>query len=207
MYDIPTVLPINNRQHSRRTCCRKGVSNHIVTGHNLRTALLHDIQAVCIQARKTQELSDALDKHTDHWKRDTADLLLDRPSIDQHAGRNYKAEGDKTRVQSIFGDALATLLDVLLDDVVGPAAADEGADEIAASGCYVEESTLEGRCEVEAWVEDVSYWREKGIPRLLRKSVSGMLNLVNHIYGHRRSLLAGGNLYLKEMTQGESFSA
>lgn len=50
-----------------------------------------------------------------------------------------------------------------MHDVVGPAAAEEGAEEVAAAGGDVEEAGLDGRGEVEAWVEDVADGREERV--------------------------------------------
>ena len=91
-----------------------------------------------------------MNKHTNDRQRYPADFLLDRPTVNEHTAWNHHAHCEDAGVKTIFGDAFASFLDILLHDVVSPAPAEEGAEKIAAARSYVEKAALERGCEAEA---------------------------------------------------------
>jgi hypothetical protein len=75
-------------------------------------------------------LRHALQKHDDDGQRNTADRFLDTPAVDQYTAWNDGAERGQTASKAVFGDALAVAFgDPPLDRAVGPAAAEEGAED------------------------------------------------------------------------------
>lgn len=141
------------------------VPDHVVAGHDLGAQALglHDVQAVGVEAREAEQLRDALGEHGDHGHGHAPDLPVDGPAVDEHRRRDDAADEDVAAPQPVLGHPPAPPRDPLLDDVVGEAAPDEGAQEVAAAGGDVEQARQHGAGEVEARVEHVPDGREERV--------------------------------------------
>lgn len=155
---------LDSRETDGGTGGREHISEDVVARDDLCAPRLHDVQAVRVQARKAEQLGDALQEHDDDGQRDATFGLLDAPAVDEHAGGDDDAEGEEAAAQAVLGHAVAVALaDPLAHRAVGPAAAEEGAEEVSAAGRDVEEAGLDGAGEVEARVEHVPDRRQEGV--------------------------------------------
>lgn len=126
---------------------------------------MHHIQTVSVKRRETEQLGHTLDKHTHHQQRHAANPLLHTPPIDQHARRDHQPHEEHATAEPVLGDTMATAFpDPALDDVVGVAPTDEGAEDVAETWGEVEEGREERGGEVETGVEDVADRGEEGVP-------------------------------------------
>lgn len=145
------------------TCGGEEVPDHVIASNNLGAPPLIYIQTIRVQTRETHHLRHALQKHHYHRKRHPTPLLLNAPPVNQHAAGDDDAHESDGGAKPVLGHACAPDANPFPDDVVGPAAAQKGTEEVAATGRDVEEAGLDGRREVEAWVQDVSYRCEEGV--------------------------------------------
>jgi hypothetical protein len=104
-----------------------------------------------------------LKKHHQNWKSNSSDSLFYAPSIDDHACWDHATEEEDATPKTVFSDALASLLDVFLDDTISVAPAKEGAEKVPTTGRNVEEAGLQRRSKLKAWIEDVANGCKKGV--------------------------------------------
>lgn len=154
---------LDRRQHHRRPEARKQVPHKVVARNHVAAPPLHDVEAVRVEAGEAEQLRDALHKERDDDDRDPAHVLVHAPAVDEHARGDHAAEEGQRRPQAVLGHPRLLLGDVLLDHVVGVAAAEEGAEQVARPRGQVEEAGLHRGREVEAGVQDVADGREEGV--------------------------------------------
>lgn len=104
----------------------------------LGTPILHNIQAIRVQARETEQLSNTLEEHHDHRKCHAPKSLLDTPSVDDHASWHGTAQEHEAASKTILSNAFTADSDVLLDDVIGIPATEEGSEEVSTAWSNIE---------------------------------------------------------------------